>query len=85
MASAKDLLLELEADPADTDMMDVDALLRACNYDCFDYGQFDTLLYRHTGWRSTLTFPRHCRTVPTRRLVGILEMLRANLMREGQL
>ena len=79
----RERLEELELDPTGTDMLDLDALLRACGFTCYDHG--DILVYRHDRWRSLETFPRTSRTVPVTRLVRILREVRAHLQREGSL
>jgi len=78
-------LVELEGDLAGADMIDLDGFLRTCGYICFSYEDLATVLYRHEEWGSMLTFPQGIRTVPRKRLTGILEMVRANLMREGKI
>lgn len=66
-------------------MIDLDGLLRACGYRVIEYAEFSTLVYRHVEWDSTLPFSQATRSVPMRRLIGILDMVRANLTREGKL
>jgi hypothetical protein len=81
--SGAEWLKELEEDPAGTDMLDLDGFLLACDFTCHDHPESGVVVYRHREWGITLSFINGIRTVPTKRLVGILAMVRSNLTREG--
>ena len=70
------MLEDLDREPAGTTIVEVDELLRACGYTCYDYQE--TLVYDHQEW-GLLTFSRYQHSIPTSRLKGIVAMLRARL------